>query len=243
MSRFFSKLTNVIGSTVLPFSNPRVVCPPGQPGHYGRRNIIVATPMRSGTHLLIDMILNNIPAYRTRPLYIDFDQCLNPRHLTAPDPVFNRISPQSGHVLKTHLPVGVDPEITADPAVTTLIDAALIITVRRDKTEIERSLKQWNAASTEGRSPRHRDEDYDRFWQFWQGKETIELRFADLFDPQAMTTTIGRIAEATGTQPAALFRGPAPAHRKLAILRNKALTRIAGRFAPRIDTTIHTLKS
>ena len=238
-----SKLANMIGSSVLPFNNPRVVCPPGRPGHYGRRNIIVATPMRSGTHLLIDMILNNIPAYRTRPLYIDLDQCLSPRQLSGPDPFFGQIGPQSGHVLKTHLPVGVDPVAAADPAVAALIDAALILTIRRERVDIERSLKHWSETSAKGRSPRHRDEDYDRFWQFWEGKAAIELRFADLFDPDAMIAALNRIAEATGTQPDPSFHGPAPASRKFAIFRNKALTRIAGRFAPRIDTTIHTLKT
>ena len=55
-----SDLSNFIGRTVLPFTNPRVVAPPGTPGHHGRPNLIVATPMRSGTHILIDLILNNL---------------------------------------------------------------------------------------------------------------------------------------------------------------------------------------
>jgi hypothetical protein len=59
-----SDLTHYISTHLLPFTNPRVVCPPGTVTAQGRPNIIVATPMRSGTHILSDMILNNIPAYQ-----------------------------------------------------------------------------------------------------------------------------------------------------------------------------------
>ena len=238
-----SRLANFIGSTLLPYTNPRVMCPPGQPRQHGRRNIIVATPMRSGTHLVIDMILNNIPAYRTRPLYINMDQCLSPRHLSRPFSFLDQITPESGHVIKTHLPIGVDEAGVANPKVAALIESAFVITVHRDHAKIERSLKQWSEKSARGHSPQQDTDDYDRFWQFWQGRESIALRFDGLFDPAAMVQNMERIAEATQTEASSHFRGPMPSHKKLGIFGNKALTRIAGRFAPRIDTTIHTLKA
>ena len=49
-------IANLIGRRLLPFTNPRVVSPPGHPKRHGRPNLIVATPMRSGTLRLVQNI-------------------------------------------------------------------------------------------------------------------------------------------------------------------------------------------
>ena len=67
---------NWVGRRVLPYENARVVAPPGVPVTQDRPNIVVATPKRSGTHVLIDILLNNLPAYRRRPLYVEPRQVL-----------------------------------------------------------------------------------------------------------------------------------------------------------------------
>ena len=129
MASRLSGLVGFLGTHVLPYTNRRVVCPPGRPEVHGRPNIVVATPKRCGTHVLIDTILNNMPAYRNRPLYIDLDKAWKRRDLD--EKLFGRIDPRAGYVLKTHLPIDV-PGATDNARILALLDAAVVLTVHRD---------------------------------------------------------------------------------------------------------------
>lgn len=227
---------NVIGSSVLPFLNPRVVCPPGVPASNGRQNILIATPMRSGTHLMMDLVLNNIHAYRTRPLYIDLDQCHRLTRRGTAD-LLSAITPDAGQIIKTHHPV--ESSGRTDPALLRIIEAALVVTVHRDRDAVLRSLARWDREPEE--LDRHR-RDYDVFWEFWTDRPRIALEFDMLTDPDLMSPVLQQIAALTSTHLRSHLVLPPPPHRKVQIYGNKALTRILGRHAPRIDTTIHTLK-
>lgn len=238
-----SDLTNLIGTHILPFTNPRVVSPPGRITPQGRPNIVVATPMRSGTHMLIDMILNNLPAYRNRPLYVDLDQCWKQE---GPDrDLIGQITPDAGYVLKTHLPLAMDARVTEDPRIAALVQAGIVVTIRRDRDEVCRSLARWHGRTQPGRTTEAALADYaaqyDRFWEVWQDRPQIGIAFGDLFSATPMTALIDEIARRTGTRRAGTFRGPPRAGQSW-IYTNKALTRLLGRHAPRIDTSIHTLK-
>lgn len=232
-------LANFIGSRVLPFRNPRVVSPPGHVHPKGRRNILVATPMRSGTHILIDLILNNVPAYRNRPLYIDLDRCSDSAFQAQG--FLDRITPDCGYVLKTHLPINVRDGLAADPRVRAVIDSACVVTVRRDRQEVCRSLERWRELGS-GKTVEEHAAQYDRFWEFWGMRERREIAFPDLFMEDRMRSVLEEIAQMTGTRTARRYLPP-PGAQKTRIYVNKGLTRVLGRFAPRIDTTIHTLKS
>jgi hypothetical protein len=239
MGRSTASLANFVGTHVLPFTNPRVVAPPGRVRPGGRPNLIVATPMRSGTHILIDLILNNLPAYRRRPLYVDLDQCMKQsrpgQDLVAP------LTPDAGYVVKTHLPLKVPEGMGRDPRIEALIGAGHVVTVHRDRAEVCRSLARWHGIDP-ARAEAEYGPDYDRFWALWKGQPQTALAFADLFDDKHMRQVLADLATATGTDPAARYRPPPSNAGKGRIYINKMMTRLAGRHAPRIDTTIHTLK-
>lgn len=235
-----SDLANAVGTHLLPFTNPRVVCPPGRVQRQGRANIIVATPMRSGTHILIDLLLNNLPAYRNRPLYVDLDQCF--KQGTPDNDLIGGIDLDAGYLLKTHMPLNVPPGMMESPEVAALTDAALVLTVRRPRAEVCRSLGRWHGLDAAAAEARYGAE-YDRFWAAWDGRKTIALDFAELFRPASMQALLRRIGAQTGATPAAAFTPPPSGRSRNRIYANKVLTRLLGHRAPRIDTTIHTLKS
>ncbi len=62
----------------------------------GTPHVVVAAQMRSGTHLLIDLILNNFPVYRESPLYLDLER------YRLSDLETSRIPDLRGLVIKTH---------------------------------------------------------------------------------------------------------------------------------------------
>lgn len=234
-----SDLTNLIGTHLLPFTNPRVVCPPGVISVRGRPNIIVATPMRSGTHILIDMILNNIPAYRNRPLYVDLDQCR--KQGTPQNDLIGRVAPDAGYILKTHMPIGTGPDGPADPRIPDLFAAGVVITVRRDRAEVCTSLARWHRLAEDAPMTRY-EAQYDAFWDFWEPRDRIGIGFADLFRPDRMIPVLDTLCAQTGARRSGHFTGPSSSADRTRIYASKALTRLVGRHAPRIDTSIHTLK-
>lgn len=229
-----------LGRHVLPFTNPRVVAPPGRPARHNRPNIVVATPKRCGTHLLIDIILNNLPAYRNRPLYVDLDRAWQYRDVG--DRVLDSVDTEIGYVVKTHLPVA-HPAATRKPRITDLFDAAIVLTVHRDLAAMETSALRWWSDLEERKVLDTVRADYDLFWSFWRDRPRIALEFGDLFDAERMDAVLADLSARTNVPRTTRYRGPMPRTRSRLIYANKALTRLVGRHAPRIDTTIHTLKT
>lgn len=235
-----SDVANFVGTHIVPFTNPRVVCPPGRIRSQGRRNIIVATPMRSGTHILIDLILNNLPDYRNNPLYVDLDQC---RKQSGPgNDILANITSQAGYLVKTHMPLNVPDDMSGNSRVKELIDEGIVVTVRRSRADVCRSLGNWHGLDmTE--AEQHYGVEYDRFWQIWDGHNGISLTFEELFNPTAMQKFLQRLGKETDTSPASRYTAPPSGKNRNRIYANKMLTRLLGRRATRIDTTIHTLKA
>lgn len=233
-------LANFVGTHLLPFTNPRVVCPPGRVRPTGRPNLVIATPMRSGTHILIDLILNNLPAYRRTPLYVDLDQCF--KQARPGNDLLAQITPDAGYVLKTHMPLNVPEGMGGDARIAALIDQGQVVTVHRDRAEVCRSLARWHGIAPEEAEAEYGPQ-YDRFWDFWTGRPQTRLSFGDLFDETKMRRTLADLAAASGTAPSPRYRPPPSSATKSRIYANKMMTRLAGRHAPRVDTTIHTLKS
>jgi hypothetical protein len=233
-------LANMIGRNLLSFQNPRVVSPPGIVRPDGRRNMIVATPMRSGTHVLIDTTLNNIPSLRRRPLYIDLDQFMIRRDAFGEDhgPLQNR----AGYVIKTHYPIlHADPEADARE-IEALARDALVVTVLRPLESIVESLEKWaQMESASAQLPKliaEAEVNAAACHAFWQPRADMTLEFDELFDHGAMAGRVATIAEALGTEAGATYRPPPIKSARNRIYADKALSRLLGRHAPRINTTI-----
>lgn len=227
------KAPNYLGSKVLPFENSRVVSPPGTIKHHQRPCIVVATPMRAGTHVMIDLLLNNLPAYRCKPLYINLDRYLRRGDMS--------VNPRAGYVVKTHYPFTTPQTPPPDSEISGFFDNTLIITIHRDRTEMLKSLARWHAITLEEAKTRF-DHRFEAFDTFWTSRNQINVDHHVLFDTDAMQSLIKQIAEKTGTEPAKRFVPPPPRDAARRIYLMKAATRLLGRHAFRINTTIHTLK-
>lgn len=236
----FLSIANFIGTHLLPFTNPRVVCPPGRVVCAGRPNIVVTTPMRSGTHILIDLILNNMPAYRRSPLYIDLDQCA--KQEGPGNDLVGRITPEAGYVIKTHMPINTPEGMADDPRILRILETAgAILTVRRSRDSVCRSLARWHGLQPDEALAIY-GPSYDRFWEFWADRGTIGIDFDDLFRPDRMAAVLDDLCARVGVRRAQTLVPPPSGSNRAALHARKAITRLAGRHAPRIDTTIHTLK-
>lgn len=228
-----------LGRHVLPYANRRVVCPPGRPEVHGRPNIVIATPKRCGTHVLIDMILNNMPAYQNQPLYIDLDKAWKRKDLG--EDLFGCINTRSGYVIKTHLPVGA-PGAADSQRILALLDASVVLTVHRNSDAMVRSTARWMQVETSEVSDAVQA-DYANFWGFWQNRPRIGLEFEELFSTDRMQSVLADLSVQTRVERTARYVPPPAKDRLGSIYMAKAMTRLMGCYAPKIDTTIATLKS
>lgn len=139
------------------------------------------------------------------------------------------------------MPVDTPEKMPEDPIVQSLIAEVCVITVRRPRADVCRSLARWHQIGQDTAEARY-GHDYDRFWAFWEGRAQITLAFEDLFDAVRMEQLLKDLAEWGGTVPRDVYMGPPAGQSRIGIYANKTLTRLLGRQAPRIDTTVHTLK-
>lgn len=234
------QLANLIGARLLSFKNPRVVCPPGRLTAATRRNIVVATPKRSGTHVVIDLILNNLAAYRRTPLYVDLDKFL--RHRDARAGEMKMLRDGAGYVVKTHYPIGVRANAETDAAVAQIAANAHVICVHRDRAAILKSLDKWSQSSERKVAAEKAAADIDAFWGFWSGRADADVAFEQLFTAEGARKLLDTAANSTGIPAPTRRRATPDPRRRVAIYLNKAATRLLGRWAPRIDTTIFTLQ-
>lgn len=205
-------LVNVIGTHLLPFQNPRVVAPPGTILPNGRPNVIIATPKRSGTHLAIDMIVNNNPHYRRKPIYVDLDMLAKRRNLDC----LERLTGTSGYVVKTHFPIGVHNAEEMRLRVEAVAENAVIVTIRRTADDIIRSLDRWN----ETEDSESVLENLRQFWAFWETRATLQMEFTELFQPKGVQKLLS-VCPDWDVQDALRF--PRPATSRGLIYVNKAI--------------------
>jgi hypothetical protein len=215
------------GSGILPHDTRRTTCPPAPLVPGDGPLIIVPSLMRSGTHLLLDALFNNFPALRRRPLFVDFDAY--ERAALPPEP----LAAVSGATIKTHYP---QVELAA-PYLSALKSAAaraVILTPRRPAAEIRKSLAKWG----EDVSAAEFAELESRFEAFWAPFSPVTVNFSTLLDPRGVETLIALVAERTRLAPRSGRKPVMPARHRLGIYLDKVLTRLLGRGAPRINTTI-----
>jgi hypothetical protein len=230
-------LVNTISSRYLRHSNPRVSAPPGAWVANGKRNIIVATSMRSGTHLMIDLILNSFPEYRRKPLYLNLDKL----PLGTPEvPDLHNC----GYVIKTHYPANAkrqQPERVAE-----LARDSLVIVVKRPVEDIRKSLSRWIAEEPDHvllrRQLENLDAEINQFDAFWSALSPYVVEYRDLFDADRNRQVVAEIGRRLGHDSPGDPQPVLPLSNRYRVYLNKALTRLVGYRAPRIDTTIRAMR-
>lgn len=232
------RLANLIGSRFLRHDTPRVSAPPGVCVKNGNRNIIVATSMRSGTHLVIDLILNSFPAYRRAPLYLNLDRL--PSLGTGSQPDLRDM----GYVIKTHYPANrrrQSPDRVAE-----LARGSLVIIVRRPLEDIRKSLSRWIAEEPDHKLLRKQLDNLDaevaEFHDFWAGLSPYVIDYGDLFDVDKNRAIVIDIAASLGIAAPEGLTSVVPLSNRYRVYLNKAMTRLIGHRAPRIDTTIRAMR-
>ena len=215
------------GTRLLPHDTRRTTCPPAPLAPGDGPLIIVPSLMRSGTHLLLDALFNNFAALRRRPLCVDFDAC--ERAGRSPEP----LATISGVTVKTHYP---QVELTGPyvSALTTMAARALILTPRRPAAEIRKSLAKWG----ENFTAEEFAEIERRFDAFWGPFSPVTVNFTTMLDVGGIESLISVVAERTGLAPGQKKVPVMPARRRFGIYFDKVLTRLLGRCAPRINTTV-----
>jgi hypothetical protein len=209
--------------------------------------VLVPTIMRSGTHVLIDLILNNFPKYKRSPLMVMVDQFYW-QPVETREKLFEQLYQTGGYVVKTHYPqVGFHQPWRA-PHFERLIPPCRIVTVERDREETYRSSAKWYASE-----PRDGDlrvaatrEEYERtanlFDEYWKGHEVLRLDFRRVLDPTSTPKLISEIADWIGAEPRSRPVPPFPKNARTRVFVSKALTRMIGRRAPVVNTTLRFAK-
>ncbi|MEM1436666.1 MAG: hypothetical protein AAGG11_21630 [Pseudomonadota bacterium] len=190
---------------------------------------MVASLMRSGTHLLIDSLLNNCRGLRRSPLYIDLDQLLSQ---SSPEEALALMKRSGTYVVKTHFPQLGHDDPARERVMTALCEMGTTITVTRERSAVERSFAIFSDRDT----AIDLSEDYQRFAEFWSARATASISFEELTGNWA--DTMAGVWRATGLTPDPGPRPPLSRAHRYRVYLNKLLTRLVGRRAPMINTTI-----
>lgn len=182
--------------------------------------------MRSGTHILIDLILNNLPSYRIRPLYIDLDQ-----YLWAGMDI-QALRQLKGAVIKTHYPQVNPPNFEA--AIDALDLNSIVISPQRKYDDIAWSLQKfWKDENV------FSNKDAQAFREYWDKYTPVIVPFEDMLQPKKATEMLVNLGALTNCQPKKkIIFPPAKETPLLWVYLCKLLTRLLGKNSPVINTTI-----
>jgi hypothetical protein len=216
-----------LASRLLPHNNRRCVAPPGPLPRGKGRPIVVASLMRSGTHLLVDLILNNFPAYRRSPLYVDADA------LFRSSGGGGGLAEVGSCIVKTHFPQ-LPAESAAEQALADLATQALVLQPVRSADATLRSLQRFGY-----RGDRRQLDAERQHWDAWWGRfAPVRFCFVDLASPTSSHEAVRQIARALGCDAPVVPQLTQSLEATGAVLGSKLLTRLLGRRAPRINTSI-----
>ncbi len=211
---------------LLPPNNARCIAPPGRIIAGSGRPILVPSLMRSGTHLLIDLILNNFPAYRRQPLYVDLDHCL------LADPSEDAVLRGGRYVLKTHAPNFPSSE-RGQEALRQIAEKSFIISPVRLNADVQRSHAAFGVPDAGDFRLAHQ-----KFEAFWQPYLRLQVPFDELVDPERCPGVLRQISQCIGQPMPTRPRLPPAKRRIVNVLLAKTLTRLLGHRSPVINTTI-----
>ena len=140
--------------------------------------------MRSGTHVLIDCILNNFARYRRRPLYIDLDQFVGQG--LAWRQIAEHAGPVSG---QDPFPASRAPRIgRGGRAAARRGEGRDPTPLGRGRAALERDLRHRLDARTSCR------DRFERFDRFWSRVPHLSVEFAQLVDRERAPAQIERLA-------------------------------------------------
>ena len=220
------RLRNKVGLFLSPI-NRRCVSPPGPLPAGEGRPIIVASLMRSGTHLLIDLILNNFAAYRRDPLYLNLDAYLIERRS------FRDLMNCGAYVAKTHYPQIPVPDDAQDD-LRRFAEHAVVLRPVRGLDEAHRSLLSFGETLSADELAALKTEA-DAFWEEFN---PLDIPFNELATPALTAETVRRIAAHAGLPMPKRIVETLPKSETFRILTAKLLTRLLGHRASRLNTTI-----
>lgn len=220
-SGLFHRL-RAVAARVISHETPRLMCPPGPVPLGDHPPIIISSLMRSGTHLLMDLLLNNLPEYRREPLYVDFDQYVFRGHDRA------QLLRAGSCLIKTHV-----AQRPFDKSVRQLLGElgarGLVIIPQRPIDAVRASMAKWSRPVA--------DEAEEKQNLFWQGVEPLTIEFPELLEPEATGTFLQSVRSRLGL-PAASQPPILAANSTSRVLWDKLQTRLRGSRAGRLNTTI-----
>ena len=186
--------------------------------------------MRSGTHLLIDTILNNFTRYKNRPLYIDLDQYA----LKKKDPLLLRHI--NGAIIKTHYPQIDIPDFDVYLRSITSKGNYIVLTPIRNLDDVTVSLKKFgNKSKHTGIS----EQQYTIFKDYWIKYNPKNILFSDLVSRDSYKSCIKSISiyidEPSNKE---IIYPPCKNTKRFYVYFWKFLTRSIGRYSPIVNTTI-----
>jgi hypothetical protein len=217
----------LLSSRILPHDTKKTTCPPAPLISGDGPLIIVASLMRSGTHLLLDSLFNNFSSLRRSPLFLDFDAY---QRQSLPPAPLNSIT---GVVIKTHFPETPLAEPYAS-ALAALAPRALVLMPRRPTSEIRKSLAKWGVEV----SAAEFDEIESRFLNFWTPFSPLTIEFSALLNPPKVQALLAEIAKRASPGLRQNSKLVMPSQSRFGVYVDKLLTRLSGKSAPRINTTI-----
>jgi hypothetical protein len=188
--------------------------------------------MRSGTHLLINLLLNNFPAFKSSPLYLNLDMFVHQGgHL-------KELDHSGGFVVKTHFPQSVECRGHED-GLKEFLGRNKVLLVYRNPHEIKRSLGkfgEWGAAEVSKFA--QIQADFSNYWDHEHQGEVMRVKYADLIDETKLPSLIEALQTFTGLPRNSKIVGVVAKKKRLTILFWKAATRLFGHLSPRINTGI-----
>lgn len=213
--------------------NRRTCCPPGSlKSPNGQPHLVVASMMRSGTHLMINLLLNNFPAFKSSPLYLNLDMFVHQGGQ------LKDLDQSGGFVVKTHFPQSIECRGHED-GLKEFLGRNKILLVSRDAHEVKHSLGkfgEWGAAEVAHFAQIR--QDFSHYWDHEHHGEVMRVKYADLIDDTKLPALLEALEEFTGLPRSSKMMGVVAKKKRLTILFWKAATRLLGHLSPRINTGI-----
>ncbi len=205
-----------------------VCSPPGKLGECSSLPLVVVSSFpRSGTHVLIDLILNNFPAYRRKPLYVNLDQ-----YIGAGMDVEELIR-IGGYVVKTHFPESTFSSSNRSEYEKVFAKAVILKPMRQD-SDIFLSFQSMDSAA--------RLESLERelmgFRNYWQEKDPIRFSFESLIDPDKTGEILAKLQEVLKCPRSKTIVFPPNKNHRIRVYFRKWATRILGNKLGEVNTTV-----
>jgi hypothetical protein len=211
--------------------NRLTTCPPGRLVPGTAPIILIASLRRSGTHLLIDAILNNFAAYKRHPLHVNLDQYLRHGYDIA------ELIECGGYVVKTHFPQKT--ALNYEQQVRAVAEHAIVLTPVRAPDEVYRSAIKFGASMDE----KEFTEQIVQFEAFWKQYHPLLVPFVALTTHADYESLLATIGQHIGLTPNRNPVFPFSKDQRTLVYLIKLLTRTLGRYSPVVNTTISFAKA